>query len=87
MPQACHNVVKRAWDRTTRTFVRKQRQRRPSYRLRQSTGPAGGGSRAGAELEEPEDANAVAAAAADEEGMELAAPPPALVAAQHTRRA
>ena len=81
--QVCHNAVKRAWERTTRTFSRKQRQRRPSYRLRQSTGVAGSGSRGG-ELEEQEEA--AAAAAAEEEAMEAAAAPPALKAAQHTRR-
>ena len=37
--QACHNAVKRAWARTTRTYTRQQKQRRrPSYRLRQSSG-------------------------------------------------
>ena len=41
--QACHNAVKRAWAKTTRTYARGQRQRRPSYRLRQSFGAAGGG--------------------------------------------
>ncbi|PRW56701.1 kinesin K39 isoform B [Chlorella sorokiniana] len=66
--KACHNVVKRAWERATRTFVRKQRQRRPSYRLRQSTGAAGG-SRGGAEAEELDEA----AAAVDGEDMETAA--------------
>ena len=45
-PQVCHNVVKKAWAQATRTYSRKQRQRRPSYCLRQSTGaaPAGAGS-------------------------------------------
>ncbi|EFN57871.1 hypothetical protein CHLNCDRAFT_141868 [Chlorella variabilis] len=38
--KVCHNVVKKAWAKTTRTYSRKQRQRRPSYRLRQSTGAA-----------------------------------------------
>lgn len=36
--QACHNVVRRAWAKTTRTYDRTQRQRRPTYRLRQSSG-------------------------------------------------
>ena len=38
--QVCHNVVKKAWAQTTRNNGRKQRQRRPSYCLRQSTGAA-----------------------------------------------
>lgn len=83
LPQACHTVVKRAWERTTRTFVRKQR--RPSYRLRQSTGASGGRARSACEMEEAEEGEA--AAASDEEGMESAALPPAIVAAQHARRA
>ncbi|KAL4420108.1 hypothetical protein ABPG77_000589 [Micractinium sp. CCAP 211/92] len=36
--KACHNVVRRAWAKTTRTYDRTQRQRRPTYRLRQSSG-------------------------------------------------
>ncbi len=36
--QACHDVVRRAWAKTTRTYDRTQRQRRPTYRLRQSSG-------------------------------------------------
>lgn len=47
--QACHNAVRRAWAKTTRTYCRTQRQRRPSYRLRQSSGTGRGGEREGGE--------------------------------------
>ena len=41
--QRSHALVKRAWERTTRTFSRKQQQQRARFKLRKSTG-AGGGS-------------------------------------------
>ena len=47
--QACHNAVRRAWAKTTRTYCRTQRPRRPSYRLRQSSGTGRGGEREGGE--------------------------------------
>lgn len=71
--QVCHNVVKKAWAKTTRTYGAKQ-QRRPSYRLRQS---AGGCSDA---------AEAVAAVAAEEKAQQRMMPP-AVVAAQHHAQA
>lgn len=74
--QACHNAVKKAWARTTRTFGRTQRARRPSYRLRQSTG-APGSSVKGLAL------GAAEAGAEEVEEEEVCCVPPALVAAQH----
>ncbi|KAL4444376.1 hypothetical protein ABPG75_012113 [Micractinium tetrahymenae] len=47
--KACHNAVRRAWAKTTRTYGRTQRQRRPGYRLRQSGGVGGGGEPEGGE--------------------------------------
>ena len=75
-PQECHNIVKRAWAKTTRTFNRTQQKRRPSYCLRQSSGAGrkGEGERCAANMA----AVAAAAAEVDGEGTEL--PPPA---AQH----
>lgn len=52
--KACHNAVKKAWARTTRTHSRQQRKRRPSYRLRQSTGAPSASRDASAAAEEGE---------------------------------
>lgn len=73
-------MVKKAWAKTTRTYSRKQRQRRPSYRLRQSTGAAVGGSR---QAGEPATAGEAVAMLAEAVEMALL---PALAAAQHAMR-
>lgn len=79
LPQACHNAVKKAWAKTTRSFGRAKQQRRPSYRLRQSVGAASGGRGAEADAAGGDAAEEPAAA-------EAAALPPAVVAAQHAMR-
>lgn len=70
--QACHKVVKQAWAKTTHTYGLKQRQRRPSYRLRQSSGAPSGSTR---------DCDMAPA-----EEVVMKGPPPAWRAAQHSTR-
>lgn len=67
--------MKRAWAKITRTYSRKQRQRRPSYRLRQSSGMGCGSERDSSRAEaQPE--------------LEAGAPAvlPSVAAAQHAHR-